>query len=297
MVFAEVRNPAARRTVLVYGHYDVQPPDPLELWQSPPFEPTLRDGRLWGRGTGDNKGQLFAHVKAVEALLAVEGRLPVNVKLLFEGEEEVGSRNLRGFIEANRDLLAADYCYCSDGGMYPNDQPTVMFGVRGNLYVEVTAYGANRDVHSGNLGPYVPSPARRLVGFLSSLTDAAGRAQIKGFYDDVLPLLPNVVVGRVREHPVVDHRPRDRDRRVRHGTADDRRRRLRGDVHLLLHRGQLQRECQGYGLRRRVDRWRVERLESGELGVHGVDAGRYVHREHAVLVGQCRVDGDARTGE
>jgi acetylornithine deacetylase/succinyl-diaminopimelate desuccinylase-like protein len=185
IVFGELEGRNAARTVLIYGHYDVQPPDPLDLWTSPPFEPTIRDGRIWARGAGDNKGQFFAHIKGVEAVLKVRGTLPVNVKFLFEGEEEVGSRHLRAFIEGNRDLLRADYCFCSDGGMYPNDQPTVMFGVRGNLYVEVTARGASRDVHSGNLGPYVPNPAWRLVQFLSTLADASGKVQVKGFYDDV----------------------------------------------------------------------------------------------------------------
>jgi len=188
VVFGELKSPGATRTVLIYGHYDVQPPDPLEQWKSPPFEPTVRDGRIWGRGAGDNKGQLFAHVKAVEAVLKAAKRLPVHLKFLFEGEEEVGSRNLRSFLEANRALLGADCCYCSDGGMYPDDQPTVVLGVRGNLYVEVTAKGANRDVHSGNLGPYVPNPAWRLAHFLATLTDESGKAQVKGFYDDVLPM-------------------------------------------------------------------------------------------------------------
>ena len=185
VVFGELKSPGAKQTVLIYGHYDVQPPDPLDQWKSAPFDPTIRDGRIWGRGAGDNKGQLFAHVKAVEAVLRTASALPVDVKFLFEGEEEVGSRNLRAFLEANRALLAADCCYCSDGGMYPEDQPTIVLGVRGNLYVEVTARGANRDVHSGNLGPYVPHPAWRLVHFLSTLADASGKTQIKGFYNDM----------------------------------------------------------------------------------------------------------------
>lgn len=187
VVYGEVPAPAATRTVLIYGHYDIQPPEPLELWKSPPFEPTIREGRIWGRGTGDNKGQLFAHLKAVEAILQVKQRLPVNVKFLFEGEEEVSSRSLRAFIEANRSLLAADACFCSDGGMLPGHQPTVVFGVRGILYVEVTATGANRDVHSGNLGAFVPKPAWRLVHFLNSLLDEAGRVRVQGFYDAVRP--------------------------------------------------------------------------------------------------------------
>jgi acetylornithine deacetylase/succinyl-diaminopimelate desuccinylase-like protein len=187
VVFGEVKAPGATRTVLIYGHYDVQPPDPLDLWHSPPFTPTIRDGRIYGRGTGDNKGQFFAHLKAVEALLATERTLPVNVKFLFEGEEEVSSRNLRGFIEHNRSLLAADYAYCSDGPMLPGGQPTILFGVRGILHVEVSLTGANRDVHSGNLGVFVPAPAWRLVQFLGTLQDAQGNILIKGFSDAVVP--------------------------------------------------------------------------------------------------------------
>jgi acetylornithine deacetylase/succinyl-diaminopimelate desuccinylase-like protein len=191
VVYGELKSDGATRTVLVYGHYDVQPADPIELWNSPPFEPTIRDGRIYGRGTGDNKGQFFAHLKAVEAVLKVQRKLPVNLKFLFEGEEEIGSRSLRGFIEKNRTLLSADYCYCSDGGMHHGDQPTIVCGVRGILYVEISITGANRDVHSGNLGAYVPKPAWRLVQFLSSLLDDEGRVRVKGFYDAVLP--PNEV--------------------------------------------------------------------------------------------------------
>jgi acetylornithine deacetylase/succinyl-diaminopimelate desuccinylase-like protein len=190
VVFGELKSPGATRTVLIYGHYDVQPPEPLDLWRTPPFEPTIKDGRIWGRGTGDNKGQFFAHLKAAEAVLRVAGRLPVNVKYLFEGEEEISSRSLRGFIEANRPLLAADYAYCSDGPMLPNHQPTILFGVRGILHVEVSLKGANKDVHSGNLGVFVPAPAWRLVHFLSTLKDPEGRILIKGFADAVAPPSP-----------------------------------------------------------------------------------------------------------
>lgn len=187
VVYGELHSEGAKRTILIYGHYDVQPADPIELWHSPPFEPTIRDGRLYGRGTGDNKGQFFAHLKAVEAILRVNKTLPVNLKFLFEGEEEIGSRSLRAFMQENAGLLSADYCYCSDGGMHPGDQPTVIFGVRGILYVEVNATGANRDVHSGNLGAFVPNSAWRLVQFLNTLKDEDGRVRVKGFYDAVLP--------------------------------------------------------------------------------------------------------------
>ncbi len=187
VVYGEVKSPGAQRTVLIYGHYDVQPPDPLDLWHSPPFTPTIRDGRIYGRGTGDNKGQFYAHLKAVEALLATERTLPVNVKFLFEGEEEISSRNLRSFIEGHRDLLTADFAYGSDGPMLPGAQPTILFGVRGILHVEVSLKGANRDVHSGNLGVFVPAPAWRLVHFLGTLRDAQGNILIKGFSDAVVP--------------------------------------------------------------------------------------------------------------
>jgi acetylornithine deacetylase/succinyl-diaminopimelate desuccinylase-like protein len=203
VVYGELKVDGAKRTVLIYGHYDVQPADPLDLWQSPPFEPTIRDGRLYSRGTGDNKGQLFAHLKAAEAILKVQKALPVNIKFLFEGEEEVSSRNLRAFIQEHKALLAADYSYCSDGGMQPGDQPVIVFGVRGILYVEVTAAGANRDVHSGNLGAFVPNPAWRLVHFLNTLTDATGKVRVKGFYDAVLP--PNDL-----EREAIDKIPFDR---------------------------------------------------------------------------------------
>jgi acetylornithine deacetylase/succinyl-diaminopimelate desuccinylase-like protein len=214
VVCGELKAGGAKRTVLIYGHYDVQPADPLDLWQSPPFEPTIREGRLYGRGTGDNKGQLFAHLKAVEAILKVQRALPVNVKFLFEGEEEVSSRNLRAFIQEHKALLAADYSYCSDGGMQPGDQPTIVFGVRGILYVEVNAAGANRDVHSGNLGAFVPNPAWRLVHFLNTLTDEKGRVRVKGFYDAVLP--PNDL-----EREAIDKIPFDRQVLRHLGVSDE----------------------------------------------------------------------------
>ena len=206
VVFGEVKAPGAKRTILIYGHYDVQPPDPLELWHTPPFEPTIKDGRIWGRGTGDNKGQFFAHLKAVEAILKTAGRLPVNVKFLLEGEEEISSRSLRAFIEANRALLAADYCFCSDGPMLPNHQPTILFGVRGILHVEVSLKGANRDVHSGNLGVFVPAPAWRLVHFLNTLKDPQGRILIQGFADAVVPPTP-LEAGDAPQDPIRSGRP------------------------------------------------------------------------------------------
>jgi acetylornithine deacetylase/succinyl-diaminopimelate desuccinylase-like protein len=186
VVFGEVRVPEAARTVLVYGHYDVQPPEPLDAWQTPPFEPTIRDGRIYARGAGDNKGQMFAHLKAVEAVLRTRGTLPVTVKFCYEGEEEIGSRTLPAFVAAHRELLAADVVYASDGPMHPSG-PMVFFGCRGILYLELTARGARRDLHSGNYGGIAPAPAVRLVRALASLWEARGRVAVEGFYERVRP--------------------------------------------------------------------------------------------------------------
>lgn len=172
-------------TVLFYGHYDVQPPEPLEAWHSPPFEPTVRDGRLYGRGTGDNKGQFLAHLLAVRALLEVEGRLPVSVKFIFEGEEESGSVNLPAFVEREQELLRADFAVTADGGMHPSARPVIYYGCRGILYVEASAQGANQDYHSGNRGGVLPTPAWELVHFLSDLKGPDGTVRLPGFYDGV----------------------------------------------------------------------------------------------------------------
>jgi acetylornithine deacetylase/succinyl-diaminopimelate desuccinylase-like protein len=184
VVYGEVRAPGASRTVLVYGHYDVQPPEPLEKWETPPFEPSLRNGRIYARGAGDNKGQMFAHLKAVEAILRTRGRLPVNLKLCFEGEEEISSKNLPGFVAANRELLAADVVYASDGPMHPSG-PLVYFGCRGLLYLELTTHGAKRDLHSGNYGGVAPAPAVHLSRALASLWTSRGTVAVRGFYDRV----------------------------------------------------------------------------------------------------------------
>src|ERR671932_1761321 len=172
-------------TVLVYGHYDVQPVDPLDAWVSPPFEPTIRDGRLWGRGTGDNKGQLLAQLLAYRAWKAVAGRPPLNVKFIFEGEEESTSPNMAPFCRANRELLAADVVYTSDGPVHESGRQTISLGVRGVLFVELEAKGAKRDYHSGHGGNLLPSPAWELVHLLSTIRRPDGRVLIEGFYDDV----------------------------------------------------------------------------------------------------------------
>lgn len=174
-------------TVLLYGHYDVQPPDPLEAWVSPPFEPTIRDGRIYARGIGDNKGQHFANLLAIESILACHGRLPCNVIVLLEGEEEVGSPHIAEFIRKHEDRLAADLAITSDGSVHESGRPCVMFGVRGVAVFELRAKGASRDVHSGNLGGIVPNPLWRLVHLLASMKNEQGEITIDGFYDDVVP--------------------------------------------------------------------------------------------------------------
>lgn len=185
-LYAERKSPSAQRTVLVYGHYDVQPPDPVELWTSPPFEPAVRGGKIYARGSGDNKGQLYAQVKGVEAVLECLGELPVNVKFLFEGEEEVGSPNIGAFIRDHLDLLTCDLVYCSDGHHSYGDRPEVVFGVRGIFYVELTARGPSVDVHSGNYGGLVNSPNERLARLVPLLKDETNHVLIPGFYDKVV---------------------------------------------------------------------------------------------------------------
>ena len=177
-----------RPTVVVYGHYDVQPVDPLDAWTSPPFEPEVRDGRIWGRGSSDNKGQHLAQLLALRTFLDIAGDVPVNVKVILEGEEESSSPHLAAFVEAHADLLRADLAYTSDGPIHESGRPTVVLGVRGILYVELRARGANTDVHSGNRGGIVPNPAWQLVDLLHGMRAPDGRVIIDGFYDGVRPI-------------------------------------------------------------------------------------------------------------
>lgn len=186
IVYGEVASPGARRTLLVYGHYDVQPPEPLEQWNSPPFEPTIRDGRIYGRGVADDKGQLLAHIRAAEAFLQTGGRLPATVKFLFEGEEEISSPNLRAFVEAHRELLRADAVLTADGPGHESGRQLINCGLKGMCALEIRARGANRDLHSMRAA-MVPSPAWRLVHALASLKDREGRILIPGFHDAVRP--------------------------------------------------------------------------------------------------------------
>jgi acetylornithine deacetylase/succinyl-diaminopimelate desuccinylase-like protein len=184
-VYGEIEGPSRAPTVLFYGHYDVQPPEPLELWHTPPFEPTVRDGRIYGRGVADNKGQHLCHIWAVRAWREVAGGLPVTVKFVIEGEEETGSPHLADLVQDQRHLLRADLVYTSDGGMHPSGSPSVYFGVRGLLYVEVEIRGASADAHSGNKGNVLPQPAWELVDLMHSLRGTDGRAMLPGFYDGV----------------------------------------------------------------------------------------------------------------
>lgn len=188
MVFGEYHVHDHAPTVLLYGHYDVQPPDPLEAWITPPFEPTIRNGRLYARGVGDNKGQHFAQLMALETLLSRRGTLPCNVKVLLEGEEEVGSPHMPEFMRAHRNELQADLVIVSDGPVHDNGQSTISFGVRGVLDIELRARGANRDLHSGHWGGIVPNPLWTLVHLLATMKNERGDITIDGFYDNVQPL-------------------------------------------------------------------------------------------------------------
>lgn len=188
IVFAEWTKKPGAPTVLVYGHYDVQPPDPLDQWVSPPFEPTVRDGRIYARGATDDKGQMFTHIKSVAAWLKATGELPVNVKLLIEGEEEVGSNHLDQFIDANRQRCGCDVAVISDTAQYGPEIPAITYGLRGIMACEVTLRGPRQDLHSGVFGGSVQNPVNALARLLTQLQDDQGRIQVPGFYDDVIPL-------------------------------------------------------------------------------------------------------------
>ena len=185
LVYADWLHAPGKPTVLCYGHYDVQPPDPLDLWTTPPFEPTLRDGNLYARGSSDDKGQMYMHVKAIEALRAVHGKLPVNVKFLIEGEEEVGGESVAKYVAENPEKLKADVALVSDTSLYAEGIPTLCIGLRGLVYTEIEARGPARDLHSGLYGGAAPNAVFGLVELLSKLKDANGVIQIPGMYDDV----------------------------------------------------------------------------------------------------------------
>lgn len=175
-------------TILIYGHYDVQPVDPLELWVNPPFEPTISNGKIFARGTTDDKGQVFIHFKSLEAFFKNEKSIPVNVKLLIEGEEEVGSVNLEKFLQDNKELLKCNYVVISDTSMYAKGLPSICYGLRGLTYMQVDIDGPNKDLHSGSYGGGVENPINALAEIITKLKDEKGKILIDGFYDDVIPL-------------------------------------------------------------------------------------------------------------
>jgi len=188
IVYAETPPVAGAPVALVYGHYDVQPPDPLDEWLSPPFEPTERNGNVYARGATDDKGQMLTHVESVAAVLEAEGKLPLQVKFLIEGEEEVGSEHLEPFVSQQREKLACDCVVISDSGQFAPDVPAITYGLRGIAYYEVRLRGPKQDLHSGSFGGGVTNPANVLAKLLAALVDDDGRIQLPGFYDQVIPL-------------------------------------------------------------------------------------------------------------
>lgn len=188
IVYGESPKAQGAPTVLVYGHYDVQPVDPLDQWVSPPFQPEIRDGRIYARGATDDKGQMLTHVLSAQAWLRAEGRLPVNLKYLIEGEEEVGSEALSACVAENVEKLACDCIVVSDGAQFGPGQPAITYGLRGITCYEIVVQGPSRDLHSGSFGGSITNPALALARILSGLIGDDGKVQVPGFYDDVVPL-------------------------------------------------------------------------------------------------------------
>ncbi len=188
VVYADHLHAEGQPTVLLYGHFDTQPVDPLELWSSPPFEPVIRDGRVYARGACDDKGNMLIPILALEALLKSSGGLPVNVKVLFEGQEEIGSPQLPQFLAAERERFACDYVLSADSGQYSETEPCLGLSCRGLCAVQIDVRGARTDLHSGVYGGAVANPLHVLVGLLASLRDGEGRVTVEGFYDRVVPL-------------------------------------------------------------------------------------------------------------
>ena len=189
VVFGQKTVDPSLKTVLVYGHYDVQPPEPLEKWHTDPFEPVIRDGAIWGRGANDDKGQLFMHIKVFEYLVRT-GQLNHNIKFILEGEEEIGSPSLAPFLKEHKEMLSADVCLVSDTTMISDKIPSINCGMRGLAYVEVTVTGPNKDLHSGHYGGAVANPINVLCDMISQLIDSDGRITVPGFYDKVVELTP-----------------------------------------------------------------------------------------------------------
>jgi len=188
IITGEIKATKGAPTILIYGHYDVQPEDPIELWQTPPFSPVIKNEKIYCRGSSDDKGQLFIHLKAIESWMKAEGSLPVGVKVLFEGEEEIGSANLQPFIKINHKQLAADCVLVSDTGMYAPGLPTITYGLRGICYVQVDMKAAATDLHSGSYGGAVANPCNILATLIASAKDKNQKIRIPGFYDDVIPV-------------------------------------------------------------------------------------------------------------
>jgi acetylornithine deacetylase/succinyl-diaminopimelate desuccinylase-like protein len=191
IVVGEWRGAPGAPTVLIYGHYDVQPPEPLELWRSPPFEPTIREGKIFARGSVDDKGQLFVHVKALEAHLTVRGSLPINILFLAEGEEEIGSPNLTSFVEEHASLLKADAVVISDSSMFAPGLPSILSSLRGLAYFQIDVEGPTTDLHSGSYGGAVINPATALARIIATFHDEHWRVTIPGFYDRVREWMPD----------------------------------------------------------------------------------------------------------
>lgn len=188
LVYGEWLEAPGQPTVLFYGHYDVQPVDPVELWDMPPFEPEIKDGKIWGRGTSDDKGQNFVHMKSVEAFFKTTGKLPVNVKFILEGEEEIGSEHFSQFLSEQKELLKCDAVVISDTSLYGEGIPTIGYGLRGLCYMEIEVTAANKDLHSGTFGGAVANPINELAKIVAKLHDKNGKIAIPKFYDDVIPL-------------------------------------------------------------------------------------------------------------
>lgn len=188
IVYGEWLGAPGKPTILYYGHYDVQPVDPVNLWTNGPFEPTIKDGYIYARGSSDDKGQVFLNLKSVEAHMKINGKLPVNVKFIIEGEEEVGSTNLENFISTNKDLLKADVVLVSDTSFFDDEKPSIAYGLRGLCYMQIDLTGPNRDLHSGTYGGAIGNPINELANIISKLKDKNGKITIPGFYDKVRPL-------------------------------------------------------------------------------------------------------------
>jgi acetylornithine deacetylase/succinyl-diaminopimelate desuccinylase-like protein len=185
VVYGDWLHAPGRPTVMIYGHFDTQPVDPLDLWDSPPFEPSIRDGRIYGRGASDDKGNVFIPVIVAESMLKTDGALPVNLKFLIEGQEEIGSPQMSGFMEKNKDLLSCDLVLSADGGQWDENQPGLTLGTRGLSALYIDVQGPDHDLHSGTYGGTIVNPIHALVQILDSMHDQDGRVAVKGFYDDV----------------------------------------------------------------------------------------------------------------